>query len=205
MHFWSPEGYCNILPSIISGTLGTGQTTHVHGFSWMAVPSLLMCVVVVVHTEAWMNLKLPCCKSSQVLDHAKSSCCAVLCLHGLTRVVTRGMLTTQLVGKTFNTDTSGKCMRQILVWGKDDGDLSFTWTSATWVINTTQVRSTSSTVFWTPHYKKGIEALEHIQRRIWSTSLRRGRGNWDCSVWRRGGLGEILSLSTAPWKEAVVR
>jgi len=32
---------------------------------------------------------------------------------------------------------------------------------------------------------------------IWRTSLTRsGWGSWGCSVWRRGGWGETLSLST---------
>ena len=57
--------------------------------------------------------------------------------------------------------------------------------------------------FWAPHYKKGIEAQEHVQRKatelrgVWSTNLiRNGWENWDCSIWRRGGSGEILQLST---------
>ena len=37
--------------------------------------------------------------------------------------------------------------------------------------------------------------------RVWSTSFMRSSwGNWDCSVWRRGSLREIFSLSTTPWK-----
>jgi len=40
----------------------------------------------------------------------------------------------------------------------------------------------------------------------WSTNLmENGWGNWDCLVWRRGGSGETLLLSTTAWKEAVVR
>jgi len=35
--------------------------------------------------------------------------------------------------------------------------------------------------------------------------MRSGWGNWDCSLWRRGGSGEALLLSTAAWKEVVMR
>ena len=41
---------------------------------------------------------------------------------------------------------------------------------------------------------------------VWRTSLARSDwGNWGCSVWRRGGWGGTLTLSTTAWKEAVVR
>ena len=46
---------------------------------------------------------------------------------------------------------------------------------------------------------KDTEALERVQRRatklwrVWSTSLMgSSRGNWDGSVWRRGGSGETF-------------
>jgi len=62
--------------------------------------------------------------------------------------------------------------------------------------------------FWAPHYKKDMEALQCVQRRtielwgVWSTSpLGSGWGNWDCSVWRRGGSGENFLLCTALWKK----
>ena len=42
--------------------------------------------------------------------------------------------------------------------------------------------------------------------RVWRTSLMRsGWGSWGCLVWRRGGWGGTSLLSTAPWKEVVVR
>ena len=55
--------------------------------------------------------------------------------------------------------------------------------------------------FWVPQYKKEIEALEHVLRRvielrgIWSTScMGSGWGNWDGSVWRRGGSRKTIPL-----------
>ena len=61
-------------------------------------------------------------------------------------------------------------------------------------------------------YRKDIKVLECVQKRamklweVWSTGLnRRGWGSWDCSVWRTGGSGETLLLSTTTWREVVVR
>ena len=34
--------------------------------------------------------------------------------------------------------------------------------------------------------------------------MRSSWGSWDCSVWSRGGSGEILSLSTATWRVIVM-
>lgn len=58
--------------------------------------------------------------------------------------------------------------------------------------------------FWISHYNKDFEALELIQRRetklwrVWSTSLMgKTWGNWNCSVWTRGGLrGDLITLDS---------
>ena len=50
--------------------------------------------------------------------------------------------------------------------------------------------------------REGQESWWGVQR---ESHMRSGWGNWGCLVWRRGGSGKTLSLSTIAWKEVVVR
>jgi len=57
-----------------------------------------------------------------------------------------------------------------------------------------------------PESKKIMVSLPNTAMSVFQPSVElQGWRNWGCSVWRRGGWGETLLLSTATWKEVVVR
>jgi len=49
--------------------------------------------------------------------------------------------------------------------------------------------------------EKGSEAVKGLKQKFCQEQLR----NWDCSVWRRGILGQTLLFSTTTWKEVVAK
>lgn len=66
--------------------------------------------------------------------------------------------------------------------------------------------------FWDPHYTKGTEWLEAVQRRakelekgLEQSLMKNSWGSCGCLAWRSSSSGETLQLSTTAWKQVAAR